>query len=653
MTTHRSRTVTREAAPARPRARFWRELFSAPTAIIGFTVFFALVAVALVAPPIFGDAATAQNLANIYAPPSSEHLLGTDRLGRDVLARTLVAVQPSLLVGLTATAIAFCLGVAIGLFATSLPARPRNVALRTIDGALAFPGLLTAIMVMVVLGSNRVAAVVGVGIAIAFSLSRLVSTLALGEAGRDYLQSAQALGLSRSRIVLRYVLPNIAPPLIVGVSVAVGSSVVIVSSLSFLGLGIQPPEYDLGTMLTEGMQAMFQNPAGALAPATLIAAMALSAGLVGEAIARALNPRLWSTRSSLRTATSIRSITAEVERHSHARRTTDADSESASDALLRLDDVSVRIGSESTGADIIKGVSFSVQRGEIVGIVGESGSGKTMTALAIARLLPSGAETSGEIRFRGEDLARLGPSQLDEFLAQHMSFVFQDPMTSLNPALTVGTQLTLGVRRHTPLDRRAALERAANRLSEVHLPAARRQLRRYPFELSGGMRQRVMIAMGLMMEPSLIIADEPTTALDVTVQAQIMRLLKEVNRNHGTSIILISHDLPLVGATCDRILVMYAGRIVEEADADTLMREPLHPYTRTLLGAVPKLGQSRASRLDEIPGQAPEIGREPSGCPFHTRCPIAIERCKVELPAARTHDGGRRVACHVANSDLD
>lgn len=629
--------------PRRNR-RFWRAIASSGTALAGLTLGLVIVVLAFVGPLFFDDQAQQQDLSNTYAGPGSDHWFGTDRLGRDLFARTIVAIRPSLAVGFGAALIALFVGCAIGLIAVSLQGRARTAALRAIDAAVAFPGLLTAILVTAVLGVGQTSVMLGVGIAASFSKARLVSTLALAEAGRDHLQAAQVLGLSRARIVLRHMVPNIAPPLIIGFSVTVGHAVVVVAALGFLGLGIQPPSFDLGSMLTDGMQSLFLNPMGALAPAAVVAVISLSAGLVGDAVARALNPRLM-TSPRKRTQKSP----VEVEPGGGVR--VDADGR-ASD-LLGLRGLKVTFERDGKPIEVVKDVTFNMNRGDFIGIVGESGSGKTMTALSIAGLVPTGGVRSGDLEFLGRRLDTMSDAELDEALAHQLAFVFQDPMTSLNPALAIGTQMTMGVRRHLKIGRKAALERAANRLEEVRLPGAQQQLRRFPHELSGGMRQRVMIALGLMMEPSLIIADEPTTALDVTVQAQIMTLLRELNARHGTGVILISHDLHLVGESCDRILVMYAGRIVEDADSSALMEGPLHPYSRALLQSVPVLGEDRAARLSEIPGEAPESGREPAGCPFHTRCPIAVERCSTELPALVRRTDGRRVACHLAGTDND
>jgi oligopeptide/dipeptide ABC transporter ATP-binding protein len=285
----------------------------------------------------------------------------------------------------------------------------------------------------------------------------------------------------------------------------------------------------------------------------------------------------------------------------------------------------------------------------MLGIVGESGSGKTMTAMAIAQLVPYPGRVFGTVRAAGQDVADLPPARLSRFLARALAIVFQDPMSSLNPTLSVKTQLTEGVQVMHRTKPSAATALALDRLREVRLPAPERQLRSYAHELSGGMRQRVMIAMGLMTDPAILIADEPTTALDVTVQAQIMDLLRRLNRERGMAIILISHNLALVRQNCGRVLVMYAGRIVEVLSTDDLVRGARHPYTRALVAAVPDDDHPPDMPLASIAGQPPDAAQRPAGCAFHPRCPVAVDRCRTETPPL-VQKAGTLAACWVANN---
>ena len=300
----------------------------------------------------------------------------------------------------------------------------------------------------------------------------------------------------------------------------------------------------------------------------------------------------------------------------------------------------------------VDGVSFDLARGETLGIVGESGCGKSVTALSILRLIPpeTGRIAAGSIKFEGEELTTLGEEAMKRLRGHRISMIFQEPMTSLNPVLTVGTQIAENVVRHMAVPWRAARERAFEMLDLVRIADARRRLDEYPHQLSGGMRQRVMIAMALSCDPQVLIADEPTTALDVTIQAQILQLMLELKEKTGTAIVLITHDLGVVAETTERVVVMYAGRKVEEAPVEALFDEPLHPYTRGLMRAIPRLdveadAAGTRPRLQEIPGLVPRLTQPIPGCAFAPRCGFATGRCAVEPPPLIDAGAGHTVAC--------
>jgi peptide/nickel transport system ATP-binding protein len=317
-----------------------------------------------------------------------------------------------------------------------------------------------------------------------------------------------------------------------------------------------------------------------------------------------------------------------------------------SGSMLEVEDLSVRFRTEDGLVHAVDGVSFEVDAGEVLAVVGESGCGKTVTALSLVGLLPPSAQVSGRVRLHGEDLVLASPARLRELRGKQVGFVFQEPMTSLNPVLTVGRQVGEVLRRHEGLSREAARRRAAELLDLVGVPEARRRLGEYPHQLSGGLRQRVMIAMAVACDPRVLIADEPTTALDVTIQAGILDLLRDLRRRLGTAIVLITHDLGVVADTADRVLVMYAGRKVEEASADDLFAAPQHPYTVGLLGAVPTpASYATRGRLQEIPGMVPSLSERLGFCAFAPRCPRADDRSRSERPPLREVRAGHLVAC--------
>ncbi|WP_432565235.1 ABC transporter ATP-binding protein [Kineococcus sp. SYSU DK003] len=322
-------------------------------------------------------------------------------------------------------------------------------------------------------------------------------------------------------------------------------------------------------------------------------------------------------------------------------------------SLLEVEDLRVRFsrkGGPTTTA--VDGVSFSVDAGEVVGLVGESGCGKSVTSLAVMGLLPTrGTEVSGSVRFDGTDLLTLSPGQLAQRRGRDLAMVFQDPMTSLNPVLTLGRQLTEVLRTHTGLSRAAAAREAVDLLGRVGIPDPRRRVGEYPHQLSGGMRQRVLIAIALACSPRLIIADEPTTALDVTIQAQVLDLLTTLVRESGTAMVLITHDLGVVAATCDRVNVLYAGRVVERAGKAELFAQPRHRYTTGLLAAVPRVDAPQGTALQPVPGSVRDLLPWAQGCAFSPRCGFADQSCRsgeIALDGSRPGDGHAARCVHPA-----
>jgi peptide/nickel transport system ATP-binding protein len=317
--------------------------------------------------------------------------------------------------------------------------------------------------------------------------------------------------------------------------------------------------------------------------------------------------------------------------------------------LLEVTDLSVRFRTDRGTVHAVDRMSFTLEEREVLGIVGESGCGKSVTALSLLRLLPESATISGAVRFGGQDLLQVPESRIRRIRGREISFVFQEPMTSLNPVFTVGSQIGEVLRRHLGLSRAAARKRTIELLELVHIPAAGRRIDEYPHQLSGGMRQRTMIAMAVACDPKILIADEPTTALDVTIQAAILDLMRELRERLGTAIVLITHNLGVVADLADRVVVMYAGRRAEEAPVGDLFAHPQHPYTIGLLGAIPRLGEAGANgkrpRLQEIPGRVPALAELPGHCAFAPRCPRADELSWSEVPPEREVRRGHYVAC--------
>ncbi len=323
-----------------------------------------------------------------------------------------------------------------------------------------------------------------------------------------------------------------------------------------------------------------------------------------------------------------------------------ASDHSDGDVLLRVEGLKAYFFQRKAVLKAVDGVNFTVRKGEAVGLVGESGSGKTMTCLSLMRLMPgSGARiVEGKIWFDGEDLLSLSEQDMRRYRGRRIAMIMQDPQTSLNPVYTVGEQLAEPIRLHLEERGQAVMQRVLEALRAVRVPLPEQRVGQYPHQFSGGMRQRVVAAMGLTTHPDLIIADEPTTSLDVTIQSQFLALIKELQREHGTSVIWVTHDLGIVAQTCDRVNVMYAGRIVESADVRRIFKAPRHPYTKALLDSVPIKGVKRR-RLYQIEGQPPTLDDMPQGCPFWPRCPSAMDVCREAYPPATTTNDGDFVHC--------
>ncbi len=321
-------------------------------------------------------------------------------------------------------------------------------------------------------------------------------------------------------------------------------------------------------------------------------------------------------------------------------------------ALLDVQNLAVRFRTNDAVVHAVNGLSFQLDAGQTLGIVGESGSGKSQTVLAMMGLLAKNGEATGRVLYKGQDLLAMKPAELNRIRGDRVAMIFQDPMTSLNPYLTVERQMTEVLQLHQGMDRKAARARSVRMLDAVKIPDAARRIGMYPHEFSGGMRQRVMIAMALLCEPEVLVADEPTTALDVTVQAQILALLRDLQRDFGTAIVMITHDLGVVAGLCDEVLVLYGGRVMEQGRALDIFRQPSHPYTIGLLGAVPRLDEE-TSTLVAIPGSPPNMARPPTGCPFHQRCTYAIARCQTDPPPLRVDPGAvAQRACHLPVTEV-
>ncbi|WP_214319384.1 dipeptide/oligopeptide/nickel ABC transporter permease/ATP-binding protein [Nonomuraea sediminis] len=588
-----------------------------------------LLAAAVLGPLLWGAAAARVDMDAALRAAQSGHAFGTDDLGRDVLARVMVATRLSIGLALLATLISVALGALAGGLPAVLGVRAARLVTAAIDLAMTFPGLLLVLVLAVIFGAGATGAVLAVGVAGAPSFARLTRNLAATVAAKDYVAAARLFRVGRGRLLARHILPNIAEPLVVNATIGAGQALLAFAGLSFLGLGVQSPAYDWGRLLNEGLNNIYVNPSAALAPAAAIVFAGITFSLVGEALAQILGVR----RSLARPPRPVDSPGSEA-------------SEDAPESVVSVADLTVAVPGDGSYITVVDGISLEIGPGERVGLVGESGSGKSLTALAVAGLLGATAHVrAGRLLVAGTDLLAMTGRRRRRSLGSSVSMVFQDPLTSLNPALRIGAQLAEVSRVHHGLPRASALGRAVDRLRSVHIPAPHHRVRQYPHELSGGMRQRVMIAMGLMGEPEVVIADEPTTALDVSVQRRILRLLRELSSGSGAALLLISHDMAAIAGACDRVLVMYCGSVVEDLPVDRLTTSALHPYTRALVAAVPTMATARDLPLATIPGRQPHPRERPAGCAFAARCAHADERCRHERPVLTPQADHHLVAC--------
>ncbi|TPQ15510.1 dipeptide/oligopeptide/nickel ABC transporter permease/ATP-binding protein [Streptomyces sporangiiformans] len=600
--------------------RRWRRN---PSLLSGAVILGLLLVVALVAPLLLsGSAETLTDDARLG--PGAEHLLGTDAFGRDVLARALVATRLTLLMAAAATAASFVAGVAIGALVHLAPGWLRETCLRLIDSAVAFPSLVLALVIAAVLGPGMGSAIVAIAVAGVPGFARLTANLAATVADKDYVLTARLLGVPGLRILGRHVLPNISGPLLVLLSSSFTLSLLDISSLSFVGLGVQNPQYDWGRLLNEALPSIFAQPSVVLAPSIMLIVTGVGAMLLGDGVASLVDPRTRGTAPAPAKTAEAAGPAAPAQdgaaQASLASGGAGAATGTGQDGLLTVAGLTVRAGDRT----LVDDVSFTIGAGQIVGLVGESGSGKSTIAMAVAGLLPEGVRANAS-RLALGDLDLLGTPP-ERRLATEIGIVYQDPIGTFNPALRLGTQLTEVARVHLGTPRRQAAQDMVRALADIHVTEPDRRLRQHPHELSGGMLQRASIASAMTTNPRLLIADEPTTALDVTVQAEVLRQFRRINREHGTAMLFISHDIGVVGVLCDTVLVLHGGRVVDRTTGGDLRRGTVtHPYTRALLAATPAAVEAGGT-LSAVRWTADAHAAQPSGAPSDDLSDKAADR---------------------------
>ena len=585
-------TDTALPAPERSSGRLssWQLLMANRLAAAGLFILGGIVLLAVLAPVLPLPDPNITDQPNRLLPPLSDgHLLGTDHLGRDLLSRLLWGTQGSILVGLSATAIAALFGSLIGLVAGYAGGHTDNVMMRLIDMLMAFPYILLALAIVAVLGPGLLNALYAIALVNIPFFARNIRGVTLSIRHSEFVDAARLSGKSHLQVLFTEVLPNVLPVIVITMSTTVGWMILETAGLSFLGLGAQPPQADLGSMLGQGRAQLFTSPHVSMIPGLMIFALVMSINLLGDGVRDVLDPRLRS--GALNRPMAVTRIERKVKPEPHRQ----------GGRLLEVENLETGFRSGGQINPAVRGISFGLEKGECLGLIGESGSGKSVTALSLLGLVasPPGVVTGGAVYLDGHDLLSQSDQQIIAQRGARVAYVFQDPLTTLHPLIRVGRQIAEAVTSHNPVGRQAAFAKAVELMDAVGIRDAAQRAHAFPHELSGGQRQRIGIAMALANDPDVIIADEPTTALDVTVQARILELLQDLRRQRGMALLLITHDFGVVAQVCDRVAVMKDGEIVEQGETQAVLRDPQHAYTQKLIACVPEPGVGRQF-LDDV-----------------------------------------------------
>ncbi|MGA4848764.1 dipeptide/oligopeptide/nickel ABC transporter permease/ATP-binding protein [Streptomyces sp. G5(2025)] len=610
--------------------------------VIGVVVLVALLA-PLIAPH---DPLDQQSQVDGTGHPSARHWMGQDSLGRDILSRLMYGARWSLAIGLGATLLALIVGALIGAVAATSRKAVDETLMRCLDVVMAFPGIALAAVLVAVFGGGITVLICAIAFLFTPPIARVVRANVLDQYGEDYVTAERVIGARTPHILIRHVAVNCAAPILVFCTVQVAEAIVFEASLSFIGAGVRPPDPSWGSVIADGKNmVLIGGWWSTVFPGLLMLVTVLALNILSEGVSDAwaapstrdvpgaarAEDRLEAPEPGTGQVLELPGLTEASERLRARARPLPSGA-----PVLAVRELRIAFPGRHDGVDIVDGISFDLRPGEVLGLVGESGCGKSLTALTVMGLEPKGAHVSGSVTFGGQELTGLPARARRRLLGHDMAMIYQDALSSLNPAMTVRSQLKQVVRRGG--------RRTSTELLELVGLDPDRTLRSYPHELSGGQRQRVLIAMALSRDPKLIIADEPTTALDVTVQAQIIELLLRLREELGFALILVSHDLALVADVTDRVVVMYGGQIVETGVTADLVGAPAHHYTRGLLGSVLSLESAR-QRLTQIKGVVPSPADFPPGCRFSDRCPLATTVCR-DVPPPLTGPTPHETACH-------
>jgi len=621
----------------------WRRFASRPLGVAAVVWLLAVAVGAVFASSLAPYNALTQNLSVFLQGPSLRHVLGTDPLGRDVLSQLLYGARPTLLGVATAVVVWLILGVALGVTAGYVGGLADTVITRTADLLMSLPVLIVLLVIFAVFPQSLAATMATLGAVCSGGLIRVIRSVTLVVRQELYIKAARVSGLSHLRIIVRHVLPRITSTVIIQAALFASVALVVETGLAFLGFGVTLPSPSWGGLVLEASQTLSESawllvPSGGIVAVTILALV-----LFGNAV-RDVTTERWSGSQGAGRVGSPRDLAV-----GGAVRQLAPPASRSSEAALSVEGLSVELVSGNGPKPVVSEVSFSIRRGETLAVLGESGCGKTMMALAVLGLLPpAGHRTAGRVFLETQDLTSLAPRELANVRGRRIGYVAQDPMTSLDPTFTVGAQIAEAVRHHRHCGRPEARRITIDLLESVRLPDAAGVAGRYPFQLSGGMAQRCVIALALAGDPDVLIADEPTTALDVTTQAEILALLESLQDRRHLALLIITHNWGVVATSADRAIVMYAGEVVEEASVSKLLDRPAHPYTRSLLASNPALAVS-GQRLPVIAGSVPAPGSWPRACRFAPRCLEAGAECRDKPVPITSPQPGHAVRCVHAN----
>ena len=613
------------------RQRVRARLVQNKIAIAGAVYLVVVVVLAALAPLLAPhDEVLATRFQDILLEPSREYWLGTDQVGRDIASRLMFGARYALLAGAEAVTVALIIGVPLGLTIGYFRGWVDRIVMRLVEAVVAVPAIVMAMAIIAGLGTGLTKAMLAVGLVYSMIITRLTRAEVFAVREELYIDGAIASGASSPRVMFRHVLPNVAPALIVQTTLLFASAVLAEAGLSFLGIGASSEQASWGRMLRDAQTSIDRTIWPAIPPGIMVFLTVIAFNVFGDGLRDAFARQARGGRIGVGDVQAAKSESGEAAAHPPD-----------PDALVSVRDLSVVFPRPGTGDDVrvVSSVDLDIARGQVLALVGESGSGKSITALSVLGLVPDpGLASAASITFDGQELVGVPFDELRKIRGTQMGVIFQEPFAALNPAHTVGRQVAESLRYHLGLSRDAARERVIELLGEVGIPDPETRIDAYPHEFSGGMAQRVVIAMALACEPKLLIADEPTTALDVTVQGQVLDLIGDLARDRNMSVLLITHDLGVVADLADDVAVMYAGEIVETGRLTDVFTNPQHPYTEGLISAIPR-NQARSGDLATIPGVVPSPWEWPNHCHFAERCEYAVDACKqttVELRASRS-----------------